>query len=103
MEQKNAIDEAIRKHKKNNELEIVYDTYIEDWNADNAAFELEQVLQVYPLDGVIAGNDAMANASIELITKRDPAFKVFVVGQDGDNIALENIANRQQVATVYHL
>ncbi|WP_025007117.1 substrate-binding domain-containing protein [Marinilabilia salmonicolor] len=103
VEQKNAIDEAIRKHKKNNELEIVYDTYIEDWNADNAAFELEQVLQVYPLDGVIAGNDAMANASIELITKRDPAFKVFVVGQDGDNIALENIANRQQVATVYHL
>ena len=102
VEQKNAIDETIRKHKKNNELEIVYDTYIEDWNADIAAFELQQVLQVFPLDGVIAGNDAMANAIIELVEKRNPDFKVFVVGQDGDNIALESIANGQQVATVYH-
>jgi D-xylose transport system substrate-binding protein len=102
VEQKNAIDETIRKHKQNNELEIVYDTYIEDWNADIAAFELEQVLQVYPLDGVIAGNDAMANAIIELITKRNPEFKVFVVGQDGDKTALENIAKGLQVATVYH-
>lgn len=102
VEQKNAIDETIRKHQKNNELEIVYDTYIEDWNADIAAFELEQVLQVYPLDGVIAGNDAMANAIIELLTNRNPEFKVFVVGQDGDKTALENIAKGHQVATVYH-
>jgi len=44
----------------------------------------------------------MAKAIIELIDKRNPDFKVFVAGQDGDNIALENIANGQQVATVYH-
>jgi D-xylose transport system substrate-binding protein len=102
VEQKNAIDETIYKHKQNNDLEVVYDTYIEDWNADIAAFELQQVLQVYPLDGVIAGNDAMANAIIELIEKRNPDFKVFVVGQDGDKTALENIVKGNQVATVYH-
>lgn len=102
VEQKKAIDKSINEYKQSHDLKVVYDTFIEDWNADIAAFELEQVLQVFPLDGVIAGNDAMANAIIELVEKRNPDFKVFVVGQDGDNIALENIANGQQVATVYH-
>lgn len=103
VEQKKAIDKTINKYKKNHDLEIVYDTYIEDWNADVAAFELQQVLQAYRrLDGVIAGNDAMANAIIELIKKNNANYKVFVVGQDGDKIALENIAKGHQVATVYH-
>jgi len=36
-----------RKRKQNNKLEVVYDTYIEDWNADIEKFEMEQVLQIY--------------------------------------------------------
>ncbi|RCW32459.1 substrate-binding domain-containing protein [Marinilabilia salmonicolor] len=102
VEQKQAMDKTINEYQQKYDIEVVYDTYIEKWNANIAAFELQQVLQVYNLNGVIAGNDAMANAIIDLIHKRKPDNKVFVVGQDGDQVALKNISKGSQVATVYH-
>jgi D-xylose transport system substrate-binding protein len=102
VEQKQAIDKIIHEYQQTSDIEVVYDTHIEDLNADIAAYELQQILQVYNINGVIAGNDAMANAIIELINKRKPENKVFVVGQDGDQIALKNISKGFQVATVYH-
>lgn len=102
VEQKQAMDKMISHYKKAKDINVVYDTYVEDWNNEMAAIEFQQVAKVYELNGVIAGNDAMADAIIEIIQQRDPGYPVFIAGQDGDQTALENIANGLQVATVYH-
>ncbi|PWD99812.1 substrate-binding domain-containing protein [Marinilabilia rubra] len=102
VEQKEAMDKMISQHKKAKNINVVYDTYIEDWNNEIAAIEFQQIAKVYEVNGIIAGNDAMANAIIDIIQQRNPDYPVYVSGQDGDQIALENIANGFQVATVYH-
>ena len=102
VEQKEAMDKMISQYQKTKNINVVYDTYVTDWNNDIAAIEFEEVAKVYNLDGVIAGNDAMANTIIDIIQKRNPDHPVYVAGQDGDQTALRNISKGFQVATVYH-
>ena len=102
-EQKIAMDLEIAQTTTSKQYNVVYQSFIEDWDGEIAAFEFEQVLSAYPnLKGVIAGNDVMANAIIRSIEAHQLPTNIKVVGQDADQIALTNIKEGKQLCTICH-
>lgn len=104
VEQKNAIDSILKPHVDNGDIKIVYESNIENWFKENAAFELEQVLHSYghDIDVVIAGSDPMAQGVIGVLSKYGLNGKVFVTGQDAELPAVRSIYKGDQHVTIYH-
>jgi D-xylose transport system substrate-binding protein len=102
-EQKAAMDQEIAHLSANKSYSIIYQSFIENWSAENAAFEMEQILSACPhLAGVIAGNDVMADAVIRVIEKHHLQQKIKVTGQDADQVAITNIQAGKQLCTLNH-
>ena len=89
---------------ENKEVNIVYNTFIEGWDGNVAAFEMEKVISLYgdDIDAVIAGFDGMSTGVIDVLKKHDLAGKVVVTGQDAQLDGCRNIIEGTQVVTVYH-
>ncbi|MFT3738252.1 MAG: substrate-binding domain-containing protein [Breznakibacter sp.] len=104
VEQKQAIDSMLKKHVDDGRINIIYETYIENWHKEVAAFELEQVIQSHGknIDVVIAGSDPMAQGVIGVLKKYGLNGKVFVTGQDAELEAVQSIYAGDQHVTIYH-
>jgi D-xylose transport system substrate-binding protein len=85
-------------------IEIIYQTFVEDWNEYNAEFELNQVLSFSgeKPDVIIAAYDGIADGAIRALKKFDLAGDVLVTGQDAELRAIKNIISGKQLMTVYH-
>ena len=104
VELKQAIDTILAPKINDGSIRILYESYIESWNKQNAKFELEQVIQSYgtDIDAVIACSDPMAQGTIEVLEKYDLAGKVFVCGQDALLQSVKYIYEGLQNITIYH-
>ncbi|TLX74095.1 substrate-binding domain-containing protein [Labilibacter sediminis] len=102
------LQKAVKKYLKpsveSGSVNIVYETFIEQWTPAIAAFELEKVISLYgtDIDAAIVGYDGMANAVIEVLEKYDLEGKVAVTGQDAEVIGCKNIIAGKQAVTVFH-
>ncbi|MGK5685475.1 sugar ABC transporter substrate-binding protein [Actinoplanes sp. URMC 104] len=78
------------------------DQWVPDWDNDEAGKIFEQMLDQAPkIRGVLAANDGMAGAIIEVLRKRGLSGKVPVTGQDATVEGLQNILTGEQCMTVY--
>lgn len=103
VEQRVAIDSILKPHIENGDVQLVYETYIENWDKRNAEYEISQVIQTVPdIDVVIAGSDPIADGVINVLKKAGLAGKVLVTGQDADLSAAQSINNGNQFMTIYH-
>ncbi|MBN2166077.1 MAG: substrate-binding domain-containing protein [Marinilabiliaceae bacterium] len=104
IELKQAIDSILAPKVKDGSINIIYESYIERWNKENANFEFEQVIQSHGtnIDAVIACSDPMALGTIEILKKYNMQGSVFVSGQDALLPAVKNIYNGLQSITIYH-
>ncbi len=99
-----AVKKYLDPHIKNGSVNLVYETFIEKWSGEVAAFEMEKVISLYgdDIDAVIAGYDGMSGSVIEVLKKYNLAGKVAVTGQDAEINACKDILNGYQTMTVFH-
>jgi D-xylose transport system substrate-binding protein len=100
----NAIDETLEPHIEAGRIKVLYKTYIENWNSEHAAFELEQIMasNPAPIDAIISCFDGMSIGCIEVLEKYDRAGKVIVTGQDAQVESCRKIIEGTQHITMYH-
>jgi D-xylose transport system substrate-binding protein len=83
-------------------LEIVGETFTEDWSAQNAYADMKRILEKHPdVDGVVAANDTTASGVIQALEDVSLAGKVPVSGQDAELGACRRIIKGTQTVTVY--
>lgn len=84
------------------DIEIIYKDYANGWLAEDGFNAVNKTLSMTKsFDGIICGNDDIANQSIRALSEHRLAGKVAVVGQDADLIACQRIVEGIQTMTVY--
>jgi D-xylose transport system substrate-binding protein len=85
------------------DIEIVSETYTDNWDPANAQATMEQVLSAEgnKVDAVLAQNDGMAGGVIAALAAQGLAGKVPVSGQDAEQAALNRVALGTQSLTVW--
>jgi D-xylose transport system substrate-binding protein len=78
------------------------DQWVAEWDNTTAGTTFEQMLTSTPtIAGVLAANDGLGNAAINVLKKQKLNGKVPVTGQDATVQGLQNILNGDQCMTVY--
>ncbi|MFI5907707.1 sugar ABC transporter substrate-binding protein [Dactylosporangium sp. NPDC051541] len=78
------------------------DQWIEEWDNTRAGTAFEQMMTAQPnIGGVIAANDGLANAAINVLKKQGLNGHIPVTGQDATAQGLQNILAGDQCMTVY--
>ncbi len=107
---KNGLDlqAAIKKYLKpyisNGKVNIIYETFIEQWSDVIAQHEMQKVISLYgtDIDAVISGFDGMSDAAIKVLKNYDLAGKTSVTGQDAELRGCRNIVKGYQSMTLFH-
>ena len=88
---------------KSGDIEIVGETYTDNWDPANAQTEMEQFLTAENnnVDAVLSENDGMAGGVVAALEAQGLAGQVPVSGQDGDQAALNRIALGTQTVDVW--
>lgn len=94
--------EAIQEYIDNGVVEIVDETWAEEWREQYAKDLVEdQLSKGTRIDGIIAANDVLATGAIEVLAKWRKAGDVLVVSQDAELSACQRIVEKTQLATAY--
>ena len=87
---------------KAGDIELGQEIWLEEWSADEALEKIGLIFeQDLDWDAIACGNDAIANAAIQLLSERRRAGEVAVVGQDAELISCQRIVEGIQLMTVY--
>lgn len=82
------------------DLNVVYDTYTEDWLPSEAKKHMEEALEKNTyIRAVICANDGMAGGAAEAMAEQQRIFPL--LGQDAEIAACQRIVEGKQVMTVY--
>jgi D-xylose transport system substrate-binding protein len=84
-------------------IEVVSETYTDNWDPAIAQSTMEQVLTAEnnEIDAVLAENDGMAGGVVAALDAQGLAGEIPVSGQDGDQAALNRVALGQQTVSVW--
>lgn len=85
------------------QAKVVYKTYVEAWNEENAFVELSQVLKLYKekIDVVLTANDGMAGGAVRALEQYQDSTLAITTGLDADINACKRIMAGKQSMTVY--
>jgi len=87
---------------KANNIKIVSEVWSKNWNEDEAIKCVEETISKnVKIDAVVAANDTLAQAVIEVLAEHRLASKVAVVGGDADLSACQRVVEGLQLMTVY--
>lgn len=103
-ELKNSIDSILKPLVEAEKIEIVYNTFVERWSREHAAYEFNQVFKSYNrgIDAVISCNDAMGLGVIDVLAQNEALYDVVVTGQDATLEAVRSIYRGELGITFYH-
>lgn len=83
-------------------IKLVQEIWLEEWSFDEALEKIGAIFrETTDFDAIACGNDAIANAAIQLLSERRLAGQVAIVGQDADLINCQRIVEGTQLMTVY--
>lgn len=92
----------LQPHIESGNIRISTEVYCSNWETEYAYAALEDALSAgLRIDGIIATNDSLASAAIQVLSEKGIAGETIVVGQDGDLAAYQQIVEGVQYATVY--
>jgi D-xylose transport system substrate-binding protein len=78
------------------------DQWVPEWDEDEGVKIFSQMLGQQPkISGVLAANDGLGNAAIEVLRKKGLNGKVPVTGQDATLAGLQNLLTGDQCVTIY--
>jgi len=99
---KEGYDRVLSDKLKSGEIEIIGEEWAPNWMKEYAFGVTDKLLQDKKhIDGIIAGNDSLAEGAIEALSEHRLAGKVTVTGQDADLSACQRIVEGTQIMTVY--
>jgi len=74
------------------DINIIDEIWLEHWSYDEALIEIGKVLdRTENIHAISAANDLIAQAAIRLLSERQLAGKIAVVGQDADLVSCQSI------------
>lgn len=83
-------------------IKLVKEIWLELWSFDEAKQRIGEVLaRTREIDAISCANDQIADAAIRLLSERQLAGKVAVVGQDADLLSCQHVVEGTQLMTVY--
>jgi len=98
----NGVHEILDPFIQNGRVKLIDEIWLEHWSYDEALVEIGKVLdRTEDIQAISAANDLIAQAAIRLLSERQLAGKVAVVGQDADLVACQSIVEGTQLMTVY--
>ena len=98
----NGVHEVLDPFIEKGDINLVEEIWLENWSYDEALEEIGKVLdRTEDIQAVSAANDLIAQAAIRLLSERQLAGKVAVVGQDADLVSCQSIVEGTQLMTVY--
>lgn len=99
---KNGYDEVLKTHVEAGDITIIEEAWAGNWMREEA-FEVTDALlsNRNEIHAVLAGNDSLADGSLEALSQHRMLENVVVVGQDADLAACQRIVNDLQLMTVY--
>ena len=87
---------------KEGSIKVIAEEWADNWMKEYAFdVTVKAIQEGMQVDGVIAGNDSLAEGAIEALSEHRLAGKVYVVGQDADLSACQRIVEGTQLMTVY--
>ncbi|MBB2943738.1 D-xylose transport system substrate-binding protein [Actinoplanes lutulentus] len=99
---KNGYDRVLQTHFDDATFMKGPDQFVQDWDNDEGREIFAQMLKQYPkIGGVLAANDGLGNAAIEVLREKKMNGDVPVTGQDATVQGLQNILIGDQCMTVY--
>lgn len=99
---KQGYDKVLSEKIKDGSMEIISEQWADNWMKEYGFdVTVEAIQEGKQIDGVIAGNDSLAEGVIEALSEHRLAGKVPVVGQDADLSACQRIVEGTQLMTVY--
>jgi D-xylose transport system substrate-binding protein len=99
-----SIDSVLKPSVENGQINILYKTFIENWDPKNAAFELRQFMnnsETHP-DVIISCFDGMSHEMLDVLAEWELDGKVIITGQDAQIESVQDIAAGRQQMTMYH-
>ncbi len=99
----NGMMEHLKPLVNSGKINIVCETFTENWKPDNAQKNMEQCLTKTgnKVDAVMSENDGMASGVVAALNAQGMAGSVPVTGQDGDLAALNRVALGTQLVSVW--
>lgn len=83
-------------------FKVVYSEYCDNWMAEKAYDGVSAGLDRFRyVDGVMCGNDDLANYAFRALSENRLAGRVAMVGQDGDLAACQRVVEGTQTMTVF--
>ncbi|BCJ46527.1 sugar ABC transporter substrate-binding protein [Actinoplanes ianthinogenes] len=99
---KSGYDSVLQQQYDNNVYVKGPDQFVPDWDNDEGKEIFAQMLKQWPkVGGVLAANDGLGNAAIQVLKSKGLNGKVPVTGQDATVEGLQNIIAGDQCMTVY--
>ncbi len=100
----NSITKYLKPHIDNGNVNVVYESFVEQWSYEIAHHEMQKIISLYgtDIDAVISGFDGMSDAVIDVLKKYHLEGKVAVTGQDAELRGCRNIVAGYQTMTLYH-
>jgi len=87
---------------KSGDIKIINEIWSENWNEEEAIKCVEETIASgLKIDGIVAANDGLAQAVIEVLSENRLAGKVSVVGGDADLSACQRVVEGLQLMTIY--
>lgn len=98
------IDSILKPHIESGDINLLYESYIEDWNRKRAEFDFQKVVDTYgtDIDAVIACSDPMGLAVNDVMRKYGKEGDVVTMGQDAVIEMVRAIYNDEAHMTIYH-
>lgn len=86
---------------KQNQVKIIFDQFGNDWTYEEAKNNMIKAMAKQDkIDAVLAANDVLAGAVIDVLREKGLSGKIPVTGQDADLEALRRIAKGEQAMTI---
>jgi D-xylose transport system substrate-binding protein len=88
---------------KNGSIKIVYKSYVEGWDANEAYFEVDRFLHFSKdsLNVVLAASDDISLGVVKLFNETGKAGQIIITGQNANLLSVKSIIKGEQAMTVF--
>ncbi|MDC7220828.1 MAG: substrate-binding domain-containing protein [Spirochaetales bacterium] len=84
------------------EITVMEEIWLDEWSSDEAFEKISRVMnENRDIQAISAANDQIADAAIRVLSERQLAGEVAVVGQDADLLSCQRVVEGSQLMTVY--
>ena len=96
-------EKALKQYINSGDVNLIYRAFIENWSWDNTQKVMQRIVDFSDrkVDVVLASNDNIALAALNVFEKNGMTPPQIITGQDATNLACQSIVKGGQTMTIY--